>query len=92
VNVRQSMSVMRVAFTKILSSASTASSQLPSNTPSSSLVEDKIEFDWLGDYIPYQSETKLSDDAQELRMLEAELYTLNDQSNTELGNDNPLVS
>ena len=46
-------------------------------------VKEKVQLDWLLEDMPCQSETKLVDDVKTLRMLEAEIYTLNDQINTE---------
>lgn len=85
-SIRQSMSVMQVALVKFLPSSSATP------PPSTVLFNDKVEFDWLGDYKPFQSESKLSDDVETLRLLEAEIYTLNDQKNTELGHEGPVVS
>lgn len=43
------------------------------------------EFNLLDDEIPFEEPRSLSDDLKFLRNLEAEVYVLNDQLNTELG-------
>ena len=50
-----------------------------------------LGLEWLDEDTQYQCETKLSDDLKTLRMLEAEIYSLNDQINTNPEHDSSLV-
>ena len=53
-------------------------------TQPTEVIKEKAQLDWLLEDRPNQLETKLVDDVKTLRMLEAEIYTLNDQINTEV--------
>lgn len=75
-NSNHSTSVIKLTFTRFLCACRAVT------TKRTSALKSNSEFTESGDYVPYQSETKLSDDINILRQLEAEIYTLTDQINT----------